>query len=664
MKKTKILSIILSLMLVSIGLNLYSNVGYAAPQTLIILGAQGTPGETDPYTEFTLDNGQTWNQAYLYGSHPWGFVPGTNSWINIGPSGTGYGINQTVLYRVRFNVPEGSIDPKLTFDVKADNYATIWLNGTYVKDIEGAGGTSADATVNGAVHSGMNEIKLLVRDTGGWAGFNYKITLNVDAPTPPTVIDTIAPTASVSYSNVNPTNQNVVSTITPSEPVTITNNGGSASYAFSENGSFTFEFIDATGNKGSAIATVANIDKIAPTATVAYNKTTPTNQDVIATITPSEAVTITNNGGSKSYTYTQNGSFTFNFVDAAGNTGSVIATVANIDKIAPTATVAYNTTAPTNQDVIATITPSEDVTITNNGGSTSFSFAQNDSFTFNFVDAAGNTGSVIATVANIDKIAPTATVAYNTTAPTNQDVIATITPSEEVTITNNDGSKSYTFTQNGSFTFNFVDAVGNTGSVVATVTNIDKVAPTATVAYDIIASTNHNVVATITPSEDITITNNGGSNSYTFTQNGSFTFNFVDAVGNLGSVIATVSNIDRIAPTLRITLDHNDLNPPNHKMVKIHATLTSQDNNSGSLSIILKSITSNEPDNGLGDGDTQNDIQGANFGTLDTDFELRAERSGKGKGRIYTITYTITDAAGNQSTAIATVVVNHDSSKK
>jgi endo-1,4-beta-xylanase len=93
-------------------------------------------------------------------------------------------------------------------------------------------------------------------------------------------------------------------------------------------------------------------------------------------------------------------------------------------------------------------------------------------------------------------------------------------------------------------------------------------------------------------------------------------------------------------------------------MVPIHATLVSQDNNSGPLSIVLKSITSNEPDNGKGDGNTINDIQGATIGTLDTDFILRAERSSKGTGRIYTITYTITDAAGNQSTAIATVKVN------
>jgi hypothetical protein len=185
-------------------------------------------GRLTPTPNSLLTNGNTWSHAFLYGSHPWGFVPGTNSWLNIGPSGQAYGINQTILYRVRFSIPEGFSNPQMTFEVKADNYATIWLNGTYVTDIEGANQTTSDAIINSALVPGLNEIKLLVKDTGGWAGFNYKITINMDAPTPPILIDTTLPTATVSYSNDNPTNQNVVATIAPSEPVTITNNGGSS----------------------------------------------------------------------------------------------------------------------------------------------------------------------------------------------------------------------------------------------------------------------------------------------------------------------------------------------------------------------------------------------------------------------------------------------------
>ncbi|MHC0039064.1 OmpL47-type beta-barrel domain-containing protein [Pseudoneobacillus sp. C159] len=561
-----------------------------------------------------------------------------------------------------------------------------------------------------------------------------------------TNIDKVVPTSTVVYSNVNPTNQDVVATITPSEEVTITNNDGSTSYTFVENGNFTFEFVDKAGNIGSVEATVSNIDKVAPTATIAYSKVNPTNQNVVATITPSEEVTITNNDGSTSYTFVENGNFTFEFVDKAGNIGSVEATVSNIDKVAPTATIAYSKVDPTNKDVVASLTPSEEVTITNNGGSTSYTFVENGSFTFEFVDKAGNVGSVDATVTNIDKVAPTATIAYSKVDPTNQDVVATITPSEEVTITNNDGSTSYTFVENGNFTFEFVDKAGNIGSVEATVTNIDKVAPTATIAYSKVDPTNQDVVATITPSEEVTITNNGGSTSYTFVENGSFTFEFVDKAGNRGTAVAGVSNIDKIVPVtkdnapqgwvnsevtftltasdnqsgidktyyiidgedqregdtvsigtegkhtvtywsvdkagnveerqtttiridksspiLNVVLDTPVLWSPNHKLVTIKATVTVNDSMSGVDSIVLTSITSNEADSGLDKDDLPNDIQDADYGTFDTVFMLRSERAGKGTGRIYTVTYTATDKAGNQTTVSVTVEVPHDKGKK
>jgi hypothetical protein len=115
---------------------------------------------------------------------------------------------------------------------------------------------------------------------------------------------------------------------------------------------------------------------------------------------------------------------------------------------------------------------------------------------------------------------------------------------------------------------------------------------------------------------------------------------------------------DIVAPTLSISVDKPVLSKPNHKMNAVQVTLNgSDDNGSGVKSIVLTSITSNEDDNGLGDGNTSEDIQGAEFGTEDTSFLLRAERSGKGTGRVYTITYTITDNAGNASTASTTITV-------
>jgi len=95
-------------------------------------------------------------------------------------------------------------------------------------------------------------------------------------------------------------------------------------------------------------------------------------------------------------------------------------------------------------------------------------------------------------------------------------------------------------------------------------------------------------------------------------------------------------------------------------MVTITANVQASDTCDPNPTVTLVSITSNEPDNGLGDGDTPNDIQGAELGTDDRSFALRAERSGTGTGRLYTVTYQAKDRAGKTSTTAAQVVVPHD----
>jgi len=101
------------------------------------------------------------------------------------------------------------------------------------------------------------------------------------------------------------------------------------------------------------------------------------------------------------------------------------------------------------------------------------------------------------------------------------------------------------------------------------------------------------------------------------------------------------------------------LSPPNHKLVPITATVVATDTCDASPVVQLLSITSSEADNGGGDGNTTDDIQGASFGTDDRQFLLRSERSGKGSRRVYTITYSATDASGNTTVRQATVTVPH-----
>jgi len=101
-----------------------------------------------------------------------------------------------------------------------------------------------------------------------------------------------------------------------------------------------------------------------------------------------------------------------------------------------------------------------------------------------------------------------------------------------------------------------------------------------------------------------------------------------------------------------VSVDKPVLWPPNHKMVNV--TVSYQEQSACPVTCTL-SVTSNEPVNGTGDGDT-----GPDWEVIDAHHvRLRAERSGGGSGRIYTITITCTDSQGNTSTATTTVSVPH-----
>ena len=118
---------------------------------------------------------------------------------------------------------------------------------------------------------------------------------------------------------------------------------------------------------------------------------------------------------------------------------------------------------------------------------------------------------------------------------------------------------------------------------------------------------------------------------------------------------------DTKPPTITVQLTPAELWPPNHKMADVTATVVAQDLCDPHPSIVLTSIVSDEPDDALGNGDgnTTDDIQQAAIGTSDFNFRLRAERAGSGDGRVYTVTYTATDACGLSTAAAANVLVPH-----
>jgi len=124
------------------------------------------------------------------------------------------------------------------------------------------------------------------------------------------------------------------------------------------------------------------------------------------------------------------------------------------------------------------------------------------------------------------------------------------------------------------------------------------------------------------------------------------------------TVDITVS--DTTPPALVVLADPLILWPPNHELHEVHSVVVVTDICDPDPDVVLTSLTSSEPDNGTGDGDTVDDIQGADIGSDDRDFLLRAERAGNGDGRFYTAVYNTTDASGNSTDGLAQVRVPHD----
>lgn len=131
-----------------------------------------------------------------------------------------------------------------------------------------------------------------------------------------------------------------------------------------------------------------------------------------------------------------------------------------------------------------------------------------------------------------------------------------------------------------------------------------------------------------------------------------------DAFGNSSQGSFTVTVVDTTAPTLTLSVTPGTLWPPNHQLVALTISVSASDIVDSAPTIRLVSVTSNEPDNapGNGDGNTTGDI------VIQSNFivQVRAERAGNGTGRVYTLTYEVSDASGNTSTATATVKVPHD----
>jgi large repetitive protein len=461
---------------------------------------------------------------------------------------------------------------------------------------------------------------------------------------------------------------------------------------------------DAVGNV-SAVAsfTVSNIYKVPPSgAAFTADVTNPTNGNVTLAISyPTVNVVLMQYkvGDSGTWTayagpvvVTDNVTVYAQSIDIAGNVSPVTSyAVSNIDRVPPAdAALSADITEPTNKDVTVTIAYPSDAAVMeyklgDNGVWTAYGgpvvFSDNGTVYARGTDAAGNVSNVTQyVVGNIDHTPPVgAALAVDSTAPTNQGVTVIISYPDDAAV------KEYKVGDAGTWTAyagpvvvqddNTVyargtDAVGNVSietSIV--VSNIYKVVPVTIATLNPAAPDGKNSWYTTDVSISLAVAPGayGGAVTTEYQVNdgawilstGSIAFGegvyklgyrSRDEAGNVEQVKTIAFNVDKTAPALSVQLDKSSIWPPNHMMVPVNATLSSNDAVSGVESVVLSSITSNKPDSGQGD------IL-ANFGTATTSFSVRAE-----KDRTYTVTYTATDKAGNKTVKTVTVTVPHDQS--
>lgn len=408
---------------------------------------------------------------------------------------------------------------------------------------------------------------------------------------------------------------------------------GAYKYVAADNKTVQFTAIDEAGNTGSTSETISGIDTEPPELTVRWSPsdkkdaasppTGPLNTNVTAHIDSSKAMQ--------------------NLTVRAGNETTEHTLLAKD-------TAASHTIPGQNGDLVTITATPERVTVT---------FKENYDQTLTFTASAPNGKSTVVTldgVTVIDKVKPEVDqmvvkrydrkgAAVGDTAAAYQAVVA-LRPSESVTSANYGATKvedeqltpviygpnaplEITFTRNGTYTVLLNDQAGNTTVVPVTIKGIDRTAPTLTVTT---VEENNQAKATVTVSEPCTVTwgendtysfGAAGSHEITFTQNGTFAITATDAAGNESFKTVRVGSIDNDPPF--ISFDNST----------IYVT-------EGTTEAELEA----ELDKGYKVWD-KNDVTPADKLTVSYD-DSAVVLTAAGQ---YAVTYTVTDAAGNVTTA-------------
>jgi hypothetical protein len=152
----------------------------------------------------------------------------------------------------------------------------------------------------------------------------------------------------------------------------------------------------------------------------------------------------------------------------------------------------------------------------------------------------------------------------------------------------------------------------------------------------------------------------------TYTAGGTAGMGSADATADNQTVTASIL-IQAAAPVITLSTSNINMWPPNHTYHTFNVTdfvasaTSSCDPNVDVNDVVIVRVSSDEPEDSLigADGTTLNDIV---IAADCKSVQLRIERDANLNGRVYTITFRVTDSFGNTTTATATVSIPIDQS--
>ncbi len=352
----------------------------------------------------------------------------------------------------------------------------------------------------------------------------------------------LIPTADIAYSPDTTTNGEVIARlVNPSTKITITNNGGSDTYVFTENNKpFTFEFVDENGTKGSATANVTWIDKDIPTAEIKYNLDNDRNLVVLLGDINENVYLLNENNEKMNYIEVKDGKVVaIQYLDASGD----IYKTTEVDENGIVTKVTYKNTTGVAENVAIYSATVRDGVIT----------ADSEEY----FDAEGN---------SIDP---------ETISAEDKEVLRGIRQS----ITN---PLEHTFETSGEYEFKLLDEASNMAykSIKVDYIDNDTTILASDITYSTTAPTSKPVVATINPyiidtegkNVNVEIVNNNKSNTYTFTENGEFTFEYKNVLDtNNWEVKTHTAKVDWIIPIIKGDVDKDgEITPNDLAKLKLH----------------------------------------------------------------------------------------------